>query len=323
MSIVDDRAAFGGTPSDQSVIDLIAELKRRNIKVTLYPFLMMDIPAGNALPDPWSDATSQETYPWRGRITCDPAPGRPGSPDGTSAAADQVNAFFGSASDWGYRRMILHYALLAATAGGVEAFLLGSELKSLTRVRSASGVYPAVIQLATLAAEVKAIVGSGTIVTYGADWTEYGSHVVDADALEVRFPLDALWASSAIDAVGIDYYAPLSDWRDTAAHLDRVAASTIYDRDYLRANLKGGEAYTWYYADDAARAAQNRSDITDGLGKPWIYRAKDIWNWWSNAHYERVGGAELSSPTAWVPQGKPIWLTEVGCPAVDKVDGVR
>ena len=34
--------------------------------------------------------------------------------------------------------------------------------------------------------------------------------------------------------------------------------------------------------------------------------------------YERVGGAELGAPTAWVPQGKPIWLTEIGCPAVDK-----
>ncbi len=318
VSTFDDRAAFGGTPSDQSVVDLIAELKRRNIKITLYPFLMMDIPVGNALPDPWSDATSQQAYPWRGRITCDPAPGRPGSPDGTAAAADQIGAFFGGASDWGYRRMILHYAQLAAAAGGVDAFLLGSELKSLTRVRSASGVYPAVTQLASLAAEVKTIVGSGTLVTYGADWTEYGSHVVDADANEVRFPLDQLWASSAIDAIGIDYYAPLSDWRDTSDHLDRATASTIYDRDYLRANLKGGEAYAWYYADDAARAAQTRADITDGLGKPWIYRAKDIWSFWSSAHYERVGGAELSSPTAWIPQSKPVWFTEFGCPAVDK-----
>ncbi len=33
---------------------------------------------------------------------------------------------------------------LAADAGGVDAFLIGSELKGLTRVRSASGVYPAV-----------------------------------------------------------------------------------------------------------------------------------------------------------------------------------
>lgn len=125
-------------------------------------------------------------------------------------------------------------------------------------------------------------------------------------------------ASPDIDAVGIDYYAPLSDWRDTATHLDRTLAASIYDREYLRGNLAGGEAYAWYYADAAARAAQERSAITDGLGKPWIFRQKDIWNFWSQPHYERVSGAELSSPTAWVPESKPIWLTEFGCPAVDK-----
>ncbi len=70
--------------------------------------------------------------------------------------------------------------------------------------------------------------------------------------------------------------------------------------------------------NDAARAAQTRTPITDGLGKPWVFRVKDIWSWWSNAHVERVGGAELPGSTGWVPQGKPIWLTEVGCPAVDK-----
>ena len=170
----------------------------------------------------------------------------------------------------------------------------------------------------SLAGDVKAILGSGTIVTYGADWTEYGAHVVDPSANEVRFPLDALWASSSIDVVGIDYYAPLADWRDGAAHLDKQIAQSIYELDYLAGNLRGGDAYDWYYADDAARGAQTRTPITDGLGKPWVFRVKDIWSWWSNAHYERVGGAELGAPTAWMPQSKPIWLTEIGCPAVDK-----
>jgi len=318
VSTVNDRPAFGGTPTDDSVTHLIAELKARGLKVTLYPFIMMDIPAGNTLPDPLTGGSSQPAYPWRGRITCDPAPGQPGSPDGTAAAATQVDAFFGGLDDWGYRRMIRHYALLAADAGGVDAFLIGSELKSLTRVRSASGVYPMVTHLVDLAAEVKGILGAGTVVTYGADWTEYGSHVVDADAHEIRFPLDALWASSSIDVVGIDYYAPLSDWRDGAEHLDLEVASAITDRGYLSGNLFGGEGYDWYYADDAARLAQSRSDITDGLGKPWVFRQKDLLSFWSNAHYARVGGVELGAPTAWVAQSKPIWLTEVGCPAVDK-----
>lgn len=317
VSQVDGRPAFGGTPSDDSVVHLIAELKARGLKVTFYPFIMMDIPAGNGLADPWSGASSQPAYPWRGRITCDPAPGQAGSPQGTATAAAQVGNFF-SGGSWNYRTMILHYAKLVASVGGVDAFMIGSELRSLTRVRSGSGVYPAVDALVTLAADVKTIVGPSTVVTYGADWTEYGADVVTADASEVRFPLDPLWASSAIDVVGIDYYAPLADWRDEAGHLDSTAASSTYDIKYLADNISGGEGFDWYYIDDAARAAQNRTEITDGLGKPWTFRVKDIRAWWSSAHYERVGGTELAGPTAWVPQGKPIWFTEVGCPAVDK-----
>ncbi len=317
VSTVDGRPAFGGTPSDQSVIDLIAELKGRELKITLYPFLMMDIAVDNTLTDPWTGASSQPVYPWRGRVTCHPAPGQAGSPDGTSAAATQVNAFFSGGTDaWNYRNMILHYASLAVAAGGVDAFLIGSELKSLTRVRSASGVYPAVNALVTLAGDVKAVVGSGTVVTYGADWTEYGAHVVGSG--EVRFPLDALWASSSIGAVGIDYYAPLADWRDDGNQLDLAVTDNPYRLGYLVGHLDSGEGYDWYYADDAARDAQTRTPITDGLGKPWTFRQKDIWSFWSQLHYERVGGVELGTHTAWVPRGKPIWLTEIGCPAVDK-----
>jgi hypothetical protein len=316
VSTVGGRAAYGGTPSDQSVIDLIAELKGRGLKVTLYPFVMMDIPHGNALPNPHGPGF-QPAYPWRGRITCDPAPGQPGSPDGTMAALDQVSAFF-NGGDWNYRRMVLHYAAIAAQAGGVDAFVIGSELPGLTRVRQASGIYPAVNRLTTLAADVRAVVSASTLITYAADWTEYGAHVVSPSADEVRFPLDRLWGSSAIDAVGIDYYAPLSDWRDGTTHLDRAIADNIYDSDYLAGNLKGGEGYDWYYRDDAARATQSRTPITDGLGKPWVFRAKDIWNWWSRPHFERTGGAELGARTEWIPQSKPIWFTEVGCPAVDK-----
>ena len=318
VSQVAGRPAYGGTPSDTTVVNLIAELKARGLKVTLYPFVMMDVPAGNTLSDPHTGAASQPPYPWRGRITCHPAPGRPGTPDGTATAGAQVDAFFGDGSDWRYRRMVMHYAGLAASAGGVDAFLIGSELRGLTRVRSASGVYPAVNQLVALAADVKAVVGAGTKVGYGADWTEYGAHVVDPMANEVRFPLDALWASPSIDAIGIDYYAPLSDWRDHANHLDRALAHSIYDRGYLRGNLARGEGYDWYYADDTARGVQDRTPITDGLGKPWVFRVKDLWSFWSQPHYERIGGVELGSPTAWTPRSKPIWLTELGCGAVDK-----
>ena len=53
-------------------------------------------------------------------------------------------------------------------------------------------------------------------------------------------------------------------------------------------------------------------------GKPWVFRHKDLIGWWSNHHYNRPGGVEAAAPTAWVPRSKPIWFTELGCPAVDK-----
>ena len=306
--------AYGGTPSDESVKRLIRDLKARGLQVVLYPFVMMDVPAGNDLPDPYG-GTGQPPYPWRGRITCDPAPGRSGSPDGTNPAATQVDRWFTRSA--GFNRMVLHYANLAEQAGGVHGFILGSELVGLTRVRSASGVYPAVTRLKALAGQVRDILRASTKIVYAADWTEYGAHVLDGGA-EVRFPLDPLFASDDIDAVGIDYYPPISDWRDGPNHADLSAARNVYDVDYLRERLGSGEAFDWYYANAAERAAQARRPIADGAyGKPWIFRAKDLVSWWSNRHVERVNGIETSA-TAWQAQSKPIWLTEIGVPAVDK-----
>lgn len=68
-------AAYGGTPSDASIIAAIKEIKARGLKVTLYPFIMMDVAANNTLPDPYG-GQKQAPYPWRGRITCAPAPRR-------------------------------------------------------------------------------------------------------------------------------------------------------------------------------------------------------------------------------------------------------
>jgi hypothetical protein len=330
--------AYGGTPSDASVVEAIADLKTRGLAVMLCPFLFMDIPAGNALTDPYTGATGQGAYPWRGRITCDPAPGVSGSPDKTSAALDQVSAFFGSATaanfsvngtnvtwtggtDWGWRRMVLHYALLAKAAGGVDAFLIGSELRGLTHVRSSGTDYPAVAALKTLAADVRAILGPDTKIGYAADWSEYNNHQTGDAAGAVLFNLDPLWSDANIDFVGIDNYMPLADWRDGTVGLDYNAANgptSIHDADYLTRNIQGGEDYDWFYASPADRDTQTRTPITDGLGKPWVWRAKDLWNWWSNAHVDRADGSESGSPTAWAPQGKPIWFCELGCPAIDK-----
>lgn len=88
------RSAYGGTPADFAVVQAIQEIKARGLRVTFYPFLLMDIPAGNTLPDPYSDnaaTTGQPSYPWRGRITCSPAAGYAGTVDKAAAAATQVS----------------------------------------------------------------------------------------------------------------------------------------------------------------------------------------------------------------------------------------
>lgn len=514
------RPVYGGTPADFTVVQAIQEIKSRGLRVTFYPFLLMDIPTSNTLPDPYSDnasASGQPAFPWRGRITCSPAPNHAGTVDKTSAAAAQVSAFFGNASpsdftisgetvswtggtDWGYRRMILHYAHLCAAAGGVDAFLIGSELRGLTQIRDGATSYPAVTALKQLAADVANLVtistglypipvdftdltlvpypgdtppgvmestaptwenwkspppavttgtldtsgtnnrtvykcidviaagvsaadidagnvtlafsatqtwvwggtrlqlrafglpdaggapdisyphafnplifnastdasvsvptnttsGSGILPTgtrwvqlqiimydgliasnfdihltsgtpqvlsghvgYAADWSEYIGHHPEDGSGDVLFHLDPLWSDPNIHFIGIDNYLPLSDWRDGFDHADADAGwSSIRDTTYLKSNIEGGEMFDWFYASSADRATQNRSVITDqSLGKPWVYRPKDIRSWWSNQHFDRPGGAENLTPTAWVPQSKPIRFTELGCPAVDR-----
>ncbi|MCP1337271.1 baseplate multidomain protein megatron [Futiania mangrovi] len=509
VSRIDGQPAYGGTPSDDSVLQAIAELKARGHGVVFNPFLMMDVPAGNALPDPWTGAPFQPAYPWRGRIVCDPAPGganlladpdlagpawglvdgaqvtpraapdpaggeaaalladpgngwaqagqtltvpaaettymlsafiakQPGAAafpvlranmlggrradialnpatgafatktfsgavileagvedhgthwrpwmrfrnpssstvrveiypavglvsafpnysggatgtvgiwrvelreaperpvDNTPLAAAQVAAFFGTASpaqfsvsgstvtysgppEWSYRRFVLHYAHLCAAAGGVDAFLLGSELRALTQVRSGPGVYPAVDALRALASDVRAILGPSVKIGYAADWSEYFGHQPADGTGDVFFHLDPLWADGNVDFVGIDAYFPLADWRDGEGHADALAGFRPYDPAYFAANVAGGEGFDWYYPDEAARIAQTRVPITDGAyGEPWVFRPKHLAAWWTNAHRDRVSGIRKAQATGWVPQSRPIWLMELGVPAVDK-----
>lgn len=332
-----DRPIYGGTPADAAVVEAIRHMNDSGHRVMFYPFILMDQLEGNALPDPWTGGEGQAHLPWRGRITLSVAPGQPGSPDQSAAADAEVAAFFGAASatdftvadgvvtytgpsgDWGMRRFILHYAALCAAAGGVSSFCIGSEMRGLTQIRGAAG-FPAVAELRALAAEVRSILGPETKIGYAADWSEYFGYQPQDGSGDRYFHLDPLWADENIDFVGIDNYMPLSDWRDTAGHADAAAgAAALYEQTYLRGNVEGGEGYDWYYHSPEAEAAQIRTPITDAAhDEAWIWRYKDIRNWWLNSHHERIGGVRQAAPTEWVPQSKPVWFTELGCAAVDK-----
>jgi hypothetical protein len=169
---IEGRPVYGGTPTDQSVIEAIAALTAAGKAVMFYPFILMAQLAGNGL----------APIPGAGRRISRPCRGAGGSPrrlrragglstDGTAAAEAEVAAFFGTATaadfavsegavsytgpqEWSYRRFILHYAALLRGGGGVEAFCIGSEMRGLTQIRGAGHSFPAVAALRALAAEV-------------------------------------------------------------------------------------------------------------------------------------------------------------------------
>ena len=230
---------YGGTPSDQSIVRCLRDLRSRGFRVVFYPFLLMTA-AG---------------LPWRGEITY--------SPDVSSAASAAVDAFLGpaavsqftrdftnltvaysgSATDWTYRRMILHYANLCVVAGGVNLFVIGSELRGLETIRgpgwtkagttdgSGNAVwdYPFVAGLAQLASDVRSVFdGAGytrslttlaNLITYSADWSDWMGFQHQGE--NGQWPhLDSLYACPAIDLVAFDNYLPLSDWTTGTGGLD-------------------------------------------------------------------------------------------------------
>ena len=303
ISRIDGTPAYGGTPSDDSVRQAVAALQAHGWEVTLYPFVFMDVPPDNDLPDPYG-GERQAAYPWRGRIR-----GR----DGAEAAGD-VAAIFGG--DWGLSQLALHYAELAAETG-CDGLLIGSEMRGLTWTRDASGGYPAVEAYRTLAAECRAVIGPDVALSYAADWSEYAGHRSGDGS--VIFHLDPLWADEAISYVGIDWYPPLGDWREGDGGVDAETFDGPDDPAYLAGQVAGGDEFDWYYANGSDRAAQVRTAIVDtSHGEDWMFRSKDLVGWWSHAHHDRPGGVRSGTPTAWGAGMKPVRLTEFGCAAVDR-----
>lgn len=329
---MEGRPIYGGTPTDQSVVEAIGAIHAAGQEVTFYPFILNQQLEGNSLADPWSDLGEQPALPWRGRITLNVAPGRSGSTDRSAGANSEVETFFGTAqpahfsissgaiaytgpTEWSYRRFILHYAMLCKMAGGVDAFCIGSEMRSLTQIRGEGDSFPTVSALCQLAQDVRQILGTATRIGYAADWSEYfGFHAGG----NIYFHLDTLWAHPEINFVGIDNYMPVTDWRDGETHTD-VIWGDIHNVDYIRSNIAGGEGFDWYYDGPEGEALQLRRPIIDTVyGEHWVFRFKDIKAWWSQLHFNRIGGVKEAGATAWVPESKPIIFTEYGCAAIDK-----
>lgn len=335
LSSVNGVRTLSGAPCDRSIFEAIRYLKGRGLAVTLYPIVLMDIPSNNTLPDPYGDSR-QGAYPSQSRITCYPGEGQPGSPQFTNMVDIQIASFFGTSipeqfswnaaerrvvyrgpDKWRYSRFIMHMATIAKAAGA-DDFLIGGNLGGITSLVNGDKVFPAVAHLRDIAIRSRSILGKAVNISYAADWTEYGGRLINGD---FRFPLDALWAHSAISYVAINNYMPLADWRSGYSHADwRAGFTSGHDIEYLKSNVEGGQFYDWNYISPAKRAAQNRTPIKDSpaYNEDWIWRRKDIRNWWRNAHHERFDGVRRATSTPWVPRSKRIVFTELACAAIDK-----
>jgi hypothetical protein len=248
---VSGKPLYGGSINDSSILRWLDEIKSRSMNTMFYPMFFVD----------------KLDKPWRGRLS--------GSPK-------QVREFF--TKENGYNNFILHYANLVK--GKVEAFVIGSELIGLTKVKDENNKFPAVEELIKLAGKVKRILGPDVKIVYAADWSEY--HHADGG----WYNMDDLWACDDIDVIGIDAYFPL-----TNSH------NSVYNPKEIMQGWKSGEGYEYYYED-------GKKSSKKPLDEPYAW--KNLEWFWSNEHYNPDG-----KKTKWVPKSKKIWFTEYGFPSVD------
>lgn len=259
------KLAYGGTPSDDSVRNIIRLLKDRGLFVTLYPMIMIDAPD-----KPWRGRIKPDNFLWTTRLL-------------------QINSFFDGPN--GYRDFIKHYAQLGLEEG-IDSLIIGSEFVGMTgynhSFNGGPSSFPAVDRFVELSAEIREIVGPDIKLGYAADWSEY--HHTDGG----YYNLDPLWASENIDFIGIDAYFPLTDRPEWAIdYLDIVRGWTT------------GEGYEWYYTDGPRTTKaylepqyawknlfwwwSNEHYDPGNVKTAWVPKSKPIW--FTEIGYPSVDGA--------------------------------
>jgi hypothetical protein len=265
LAELDGGPVYGGTPSDASVLQAIAAMNAAGQKVVFYPFILMEQLAGNTLPDPWTGARAAAAAlarPHHALGRARPARlarpqrrrRRPRSPPSSAPPAAAFHRRPRHASLYRPRGMVLsplHPALRGALRGadGVDAFCIGSEMRALTQIRGAGDSFPAVAALIALARDVRAILGPAVKISYAADWSEYFGYQPTTLRQPLLPPRPALGRPRHRLHRHRQLHAA-QDWRDGDDHLDAALAPAIYDLDYLKANIAGGEGFDWFYPDD-------------------------------------------------------------------------
>ena len=213
-SFPDGSPTYGGTPSDESLFEIIQACKAKGWSVMLYPMPLVDTV---------DETAGEDDKPWRGRLV--------------PTSESECNTWFTQSE--GYNDFVRHYSQL--TVGGthiktlIDAFVIGSELVGITTYDMGDFSYPGVANLKTLAGLVVSDLSGGSVLlTYAADWSEYHS-------INGYYHLDDLWTDSNIDFVGIDAYFPLTE---------DLPQSQITE-SLIQQYWEDGEGWDYYYADSA------------------------------------------------------------------------
>jgi len=233
--------------------------------------------------------------------------------------------------------------------------------------------YPFVAGLTQLASDVRSVfdgasltkdtVNLHNLIAYSADWSNWMGY--QHPGANGQWPhLDQLYASSAIDLVSFDNYLPLSDWTTGTGGLDAanwtapVPASwpptpstmnglglagppMLASKPYLKANIEGGEKYSWFYNDSnnlgrgfdpngsALQVSRPEGDRLAQARSSYFPNQQTLANkmlrwWWNNPHQavydagDGQGWVPHGPDTTWVAHSKPITFAEYGVPTCDR-----
>ena len=297
------------------------------------------MPAGNGLARPLWRRRAGAPIPGAAAITASVAPGEPGSPDKTAAAADEIAAFVGTAAPDDFdverrrgdlfragrvvappARPALRHSSARRRAASMPS-CIGSELRGLTTLRSSASAYPFVAALVDLADDVRAVLGAGDedllrrrlervfrppagrrlgrrLLPSRSALGERRRSTSSASTTTCRSPTGATAATISTRRLGTPGATrPISAPTSPAARASTGTTPSDADRD-------GADAH----ADHRRRLRQAVGVPRQGprrlVGQPALRPAG------------RRRGGERRPPGC--RKAKPIWFTELGCPAVDK-----
>lgn len=280
---VNNTLLFGGTPSDESLINLVTELKMRGFNILINPMLMIDL----------------HEKPWRGMITY-------------TNEADIVRFFRGKNQNFakGYNNFILHYAKLLGPY--VDEFSLGSEFYGLSK----SIVFA--LEMKILAKEVRSFLQKNCKILYGSNYDEYhqkdNNRIINLLHTSPYIDIVGIHAYPPItDVNNFDIITPKmceQGWQ-TGEGWDWSIKNNI-KIFYTNKDERWKDFAYWqrssHHIENIEEKIANLSSMESMLGFDYLAQIKT---------YLAENNIEEKNLGKWAPDMKKVWLDEIGCASIN------